>query len=603
MTEIDRQVRTVQRRLWANLWLEQASWALTGAAGAFAAVVVAARLFGRDWPLGVAAGVLAVLAVLLASLRSYLLRASRDVAAATLDEAAGLRERVSTGLYCRTDLRQQDDEFARAVVTDAERISRSLSARQHVRLRAPFPLVYAGASTVVAALLLLLPAGLLAGEQERQAARDSRELARTRVVVQKRLEEIKKVAQTNPAMKDLKDALEKLSLEPQGRLEKPEQVRNEAIKRIDKLGDLLREQRRGEKHDRSLALKKMLRRIRQPGEAKSSADKLAQALARGDFKSGQEQLQAMKEQLARLKSPEDAEQLQAMQKQLEELARKISRAADDKRLAERLEQAGVEKKDIERMLRKLTKKDLDQLKQQLQKQGLTQKQIEKLARQLQQRQQACEACQQLAQAMQQAANAASEGNAGQTMAGLENAADQLSEMEMLEQELQQIDSMLASLQDAKNGLDNPCNNCGGAGCEKCRPGGMGRDPRQGRGGLAPEEATRTDFRRHRAKVKTTEGRIIGQFLVDGQQAKGEVGSELGETVRAAEREATDLVRGDRIPRQYQKSVKEYFSAIRRQIDRAGPRQPPAEEASDPETGEPSGSSGAEKDTAAEEDSR
>jgi len=47
-----------------------------------------------------------------------------------------------------------------------------------------------------------------------------------------------------------------------------------------------------------------------------------------------------------------------------------------------------------------------------------------------------------------------------------------------------------------------------------------------------------------------------------------VSSELAETITAAEREATDLVYRDRIPRQYQKSVKEYFSNVRRDIDRA-----------------------------------
>jgi hypothetical protein len=157
------------------------------------------------------------------------------------------------------------------------------------------------------------------------------------------------------------------------------------------------------------------------------------------------------------------------------------------------------------------------------------------------------------------------------MGNLQMAGDQLSEMEMLGQELDQIESMLSELQDTKNDLDNPCPNCGGAGCDKCkRRGGMGRKAGRGRGGVAPEEETAVAFKRHKAKVKTTKGSIVGQFLVDGQQAKGEVSDEVAEAIAAAEREATDLVHRDRIPRQYQKSIKEYFSTMQRPLDRAIP---------------------------------
>jgi hypothetical protein len=65
----------------------------------------------------------------------------------------------------------------------------------------------------------------------------------------------------------------------------------------------------------------------------------------------------------------------------------------------------------------------------------------------------------------------------------------------------------------------------------------------------------------RAKVNTGKGKIIGQWLVNGEQVKGSVSKEAAEIVSAAERDATDAVNRDRIPRQYQKSVKEYFSSV------------------------------------------
>ena len=84
---------------------------------------------------------------------------------------------------------------------------------------------------------------------------------------------------------------------------------------------------------------------------------------------------------------------------------------------------------------------------------------------------------------------------------------------------------------------------------------------QGRGGLAPEEQTNVAFKTERAKVHTGKGAIIGQFLIDGEQVKGDVSSNFAEVISAAERDASDRINRDRVPRQYQKAVKTYFSTV------------------------------------------
>jgi len=90
---------------------------------------------------------------------------------------------------------------------------------------------------------------------------------------------------------------------------------------------------------------------------------------------------------------------------------------------------------------------------------------------------------------------------------------------------------------------------------------MGPQQNQGRGGLAKEEKTDVGFKTERGKVHTTKGAIVGQFLVEGEQVKGDVNKGYTELVAAAEREASDRINRDRIPRQYQKAVKSYFSNI------------------------------------------
>ena len=106
---------------------------------------------------------------------------------------------------------------------------------------------------------------------------------------------------------------------------------------------------------------------------------------------------------------------------------------------------------------------------------------------------------------------------------------------------------------------------------------------QGRGGLAGEEKTDVAFKTERGKVHTGKGAIVGQFLVDGEQVKGEMKSNLVEVVSAAEREASDRINRDRIPRQYHKAVKAYFSNIQRSVKGEKLKEPKDEDSKPKET--------------------
>ncbi len=572
MTELDRQVRRTQVRLWSNRWLRQVSWTTAVVAGTFAVVAFISRLCGFQWPLlGIGMG-LAVGAFLASLIWSLVGRPDQHVAAAALDEAAGLRERVSSGLYCTSS----SDPFERAVLQDAQEVAGSVSVRQHIKLRFPTPAVYTFAAVLVAGIMLLLPDGML----ERSEAREQRELARrverTRVEVKERLKPIKKIAETNPALEDLKKELEKLEQEPAGKLMQPQDIRREAIKKIDKLSDVLRKQRADQRFDQVSEMKKMLRRVRQRNQG--ATQKLTKALAKGDFKAAKEEVQRLQDMLATLKHKEDQEMVKQLQDQLKDLAKQLDKIADDKQLREKLEQAGIKKEDVERLLKNLSKKDLDQLKKLLREQGLSQKQIDKLAKQLQSRQAACTACQRMSQAMGNAASAAAQGDMEGAAGQMQAAGDQLSELEQLEQEMNQLESQLSQCQNAKNGL------CPGSGCKNGGKGpGMGKLG-QGRGGLAPEDDTSGfGYKIHRQKVHTGKGKIIGQFLVDAEQLKGGVTSELAEVVAAEERDATDAINRDRIPRQYQKSVKEYFSYVQKALGK--PSRPAASDKSASSSGE------------------
>lgn len=577
MSSLKQQVKRARNREWFNIWLDL-SCKVTAVAALVAAVVYkVCQVVSVALPLWQILFAAVGLSLIISLVWSRMRIPSERQAAAMLDEAAGLRERVSSSLY----LTQTDDPFARAVQDDAEARVSSLSVSRHLGIRRPGSLPSACAAVFVSLLLLMIPAHWLRGAEAKVQRQRTVQVNQTKARVKERLASFKKEAQTNPAMSELAADLEKLDAIPAEKMREPRSIRHEALKKIDKLADAVRQKRDSERFDKASEFKKMMRRIKHPDGDKGDVQKLTKQLASGDFKSAKETVRKIQEQLATLKQNSDKKFAKQMQKQLEDLAKQIEKAGDQKQLKKALEQAGIKKEDVKRMLERLTKEDIDQVKKQLEKQGMSQQQIQKMAQQMQQQQGAQQMAQKMSQAMQNAAKSAGDMQTGEAMSSLEAAADQLSELEMMEQEKNQLESALSQLDDLKDQMNENCSKCNGTGqkngkpCGGCngtgmgdgsgqggnRPGGGQGQLGQGRGGLAQKEETGINFKIQRQKVKTTKGRIIGQFLVDGEQVRGEVGEEVVEVVAAAERDATDAINRDRVPRQYQKAVKEYFSRL------------------------------------------
>lgn len=566
MTQLERQVRTTQRRLWFNRWLLGVSWFLAAAAGVLGGVVLVQRLFDLSIPLlWVAMGVMGG-ALIASAVWTFVEREDARTAAAALDSAAGLRERLSSAHFCITD----DDPFAQAVVTDAERISSSLSARQHIRLVVPPSFGLTTITIVFAALMFLVPLGLLTTSEAAEERERDAQVRVAKVAVKKQMDRVKAILQTSPALEDLKEKLEGMDKHAGGQLERPLHIRHEALKKIDKLADAVKQKRKSAKYGAVNEMRKMLRGLKMPKSPNAPTQKMAKALARGDFKSAREEINALREQLATLKSEEDEELAKRLSKQLAELARQLDKLSKNEQLVKKLVKLGLDKEELKRALENLKKKDLDQIKKQLEEKGLNPEQIKKLVKKLQQKQQAGSTAKKLAQALKQASQGASAGQMGGSMAGLSLAADQLSELEQLEAEMMQLDAAMADLQGSKDDLGPPCSSCQGNGCSRCQGksgnrGGMGKLGR-GRGGLAPEQKTAIGFKTERGKVHTGKGAIIGQFLIDGEQVKGDVSTSFTEVVTAAERDASDRINRNRIPRQYHKAVKAYFSSVQRSLN-------------------------------------
>jgi len=477
-------------------------------------------------------------------------------------------------LYCE----KARDPFARAVVVDATRVSRGVSVKHHLPVQVPCSANYAGGVLVLALLFFwLFPTIDLTGKQEQchEEQQRRRLVERTRAAVEPVVnQQFDQLRRKHPALKDELDKLEPLE---DARIRRPRDVINEPIKQINRVSEQLKDRQQSIEMGQLEEFKKLARRAQQRDS--SPVGRLAKAMASGDFKSARDALEVLKLELSKTaRTEQDKQRVEELKQQLEQLAAKLEQAAEsDKKNRKDMAEARLTEEEIAKALEHLKKKDFDAVKKMLADKGLSQKQIDKLMDQMKKRCAACSMASTLAQNLGLAAQA-SDG-AGQlsesAMAGFADAGEQLSEMESLEQELNQLTSAMDDLQRLKDQLGQGCAACGGTGmkngmpCSACQgtglgagcrgPGpGMGRTPGQGRGGIAPEQATNFKTVRERTKVNTLPGRIISTQFVDGEQFSGPVSDEFVEVMVAEQRDVQDAIASEQLPRVYHKSLKAYF---------------------------------------------
>jgi len=605
MTDIRRKVRTAQRRLWLNRWFTLAGWSLAAAGAAWCLLVAVARICALEWPLAMIGGAFAAVA-LIASLISLLTKhESVTEAAAAIDASAGLKERVSTSFFCTS----QDDPFAAAVVEDARRVLTGMAIGRLVPVRGSRSMGYAlGAFLAGAMLFWLLPTYDLLG---RAAARaDALKRGEQKQIVReslaKPIEAMKAVAEAHPELDAARDASDLMEMLKGEKAEVPaDKMRIEAIKKLDRLSEELRDKLDSDKYDMLDAMKQMMSQLGQNAAKQSLTSPLLDAMKQQDFKAARETLSEMKEQLARRDhSAADAAKAQEIKKQLEELANQLDQLQSNAPSAEKLKEMGMSEKDIRRVLDSLSKKDSKQLEQlakelgeKLQKNGMSPSQAKQLAekanklmQQMKNDQQAMQQCKDLAKKLSGAAKAMQNGKQEDAQGEMGDVGEQLSEMEMMAEEMNQLESQAAEMEQMKEDLSNSCDKCGGKGCKECKGGGEGEgngegdgrgsgkgDHAKGRGrgyGLrdrAPEGPVA--FARKKAKTPIGKGSLIGTQYIKGEMLRGEAKAEYSEAAEAAEREATDALDNDRVPRSYHRAVKSYFDRFGN-IGKETPETPP-----------------------------
>lgn len=614
MSIIEQQVRVAQRRLWLNRWLRLWGWWLAGAAVAWLLVWINVRLFALRWPMGWGACAGAVISLIGSIVCMIVARDSRDRAAAALDEAAGLKERISTGLHVWNN---SDDPFAQAVVADAQRAVAGITARTFIPIRWPGSLSISAICLLVGVLSLLLPEFDLLKKRETRAndAAKLAELNKVRSAVAKPISAVQKIAEKSD---DPNLAKELKALEEAAKRETdPSIIRRETAKRLDKVEDALKARAESEKFQALNETKKRFKQMPSMDDPKGQLGQLVESLKKGDFKQAQEQVKKAQEQLAKnaRDGKTDPEKAAEMEKQLKELSEKIQKAAEDKQSERDLKNAGASEADVKRVLDALAKQDKEQLEklakelsERMKDNPQMKEQMEKLINKMQTRQDASKQMKEMADKMAEACKNAQQGDTQAAQDAMGQAGQMLNDLEKMEQNLNDVESQLSELDDAreemKEGDGEPqeeqgdCESCKGQGqkdggqCGQCNGTGKCKGAGQngkggGKGGLKhghgkgsdPFETTdemKVDYVNRREKTQQgSGGSVIGQEYIKSGQLKKASQSELYDAALAAEAEATDSLDKERIPRAYRRAVRSYFDRFGEQTKEAGTTSQPA----------------------------
>ncbi len=539
MRELERPVARVCRRLKVQRFLSALLWSQVIALAVVAGVLGGEKLLARglpgpEWaPYAAACG----LGMVIAAVVAIATGPSRLDAAAAIDRAFHLNERVITALSLSDDLKATP--AGRALIGDTARrlseIDVAAAFRLHPPRRAWVILIPA------AALALVLVAPAIAPKVGQAKAAPTLDL---KAVSKRALDLNKKIAsQRQNVDKDAFPEAAKLLAKVEKKTEElakaPPAAKDRLMLELNALSDALKD--RQKQLGSPDQMKRRLEQLKQLGN-QGPADQFAKELAKGDFKKAADQIQKLQD---RLKSGTLTEtEKKALKEQLGEMAKKLAQLSNmderKKQLEEARKNGGLSEKQFEREMQKLAERS---------------KSLQKIG--------------ELASQLAKAKDALEKGDAKKAAESLGMTEKQLSDMAKQLQEMQALDSAMADVQDAKEGMSNDgMNQLGddlnslGMGNFSRRPGngnGMGR----GRGqGDRPESPTETATYKTKVDQQLKKGKAVATgFTTPSKNIKGESILDIQGEIDAATGSSADALSNQRIPKSLEKHVRSYYDQL------------------------------------------
>ena len=267
------------------------------------------------------------------------------------------------------------------------------------------------------------------------------------------------------------------------------------------------------------------------------AEKLADALKKGDFQKAEESLNELLKNMKGGKM--DSESMQKLEKQLDKLQQAMAQAAQAH------EQA---KQDLQ--------KEIDEAKAS----GDTLK-----AAQLQRKMEAMQGqdanmaqMQQMADMLQQAQQSMKNGDMQQAQDALQQMANQMQELNSSDAQLQDLDELMDSLSQSKSQMMGEMM---GQMPGQMQNQGSGMGDGQGMGDR-PEEETDVDFFDSQVREKMRKGETVYAGQVGGENKKGSTQVDVQQAVIAAMTEEPEALDDTPLPKTQRDHTRDYFKKIR-----------------------------------------
>ncbi len=545
MDQIRKQARIARRRLVSERFFGYLPWTLSlGLLLAAVAIglpkVMYLPIDNLIWFASWAGGC-AVLALVINSVLTLVGRPTLADAAVEIDHRFALRERLSSVLVMSKE--DTESELGQALAADAQKRAEKLDVRDKfqwgLRRSLMLPLIPA----LIGAALWYAPNR---SASEEIATKDSKTtIKQIKNSTKPLLDQIKKKREQaeKDGLSDIEiDFFKKL----EGELAKIQKDNKLDTKQsLAKLNDI-KEQLEDRRNEMGSAenLKRNLQNL-EKFEA-GPAEKLADALKKGDFDKAEESLEQMvKKMEAGEMSPADMQQLQ---KQLEKIEQAMAEAAqaheqNKQALKEQIKkaEAGGDMQKAAQLQRKL---------EQAQAQDAQMAQM-----------------QQMADALSKAQQSMKEGDLQSAKDQLGKMASQLEKMNQQDSELKDLDELMDSLSQSKSQMT--CSQCSGDGCSKCMGsmGKMGKIPGSGLGegkgqGDRPEEETDVDTFDSRVRDKMKKGETVYGGKVGGENRKGTTQVEVQEAVLTSLSEEPEALDDTPLPKSQRDHTREYFNAVR-----------------------------------------
>ncbi|WP_435015736.1 hypothetical protein TA3x_003287 [Tundrisphaera sp. TA3] len=543
MESLEKPITRVWRRMRMQRFLSALVWCLASALAA-ATVVLIVEKSGYPvpgaawWPFAIAAA----LGVIAAGLVAILSGPGRIDAAVALDRAFQLNERLSTALTLPESLRET--AVGKALIADAAAKVGTIDVASRFGLTVPrkswVPLI----PVALAGAILLAPPWTRTRADARAATTastkvESKAVAKSGEALGKKMAEQRKQIdkQKFAEAERLLAEVEKIA---DGLAKSPPAQKDKAMMALNQLTDAIKERQK-----QLGSPEQVNRQLQQLKEMASDgpAEDFAKALAKGDFAKSAEELKQIKQKLASGKMTE--KEKEALKNQIGEMGKQLEKLAN-----------------------------LDQRKKQLEEArkngGLSQEQFDKEMAKLNDQAKGLEGLKKMADKLSQAQQEMANGDTKKAAETLGMSEKQLEKMAQELQEMQSLEGALADLQDAKNGMNGEGMNQLGEGMSQSGLGGrspnqMGDGQGRGRGrGEGDRAEAPDDVNAYNTRAKQQFGK--GAAVVEGtappiSQTKGQSGIAIQGEVETATGAAADALTNQKIPKTVEKHIRGYFDQI------------------------------------------